>query len=172
MRLTSENGLELRSKEWGRITEDSRGLEGHCKLPRRYNRITSRREVPRQLTRDEEPCVTPLLRGCGGVLLNPNQINRALRVSQSYVSGEIMNRLSRLAVALFCVLWAVQGGMAQAQWGFPWRFGGFCWGGWGAATAEGDLARGMGPTRKAWVFTTSSQPLPVRSTHQVSMVVA
>ena len=55
-----------------------------------------------------------------------------------------MNRLSRLAVALFCALWAVQGGMAQAQWGLPGGFGGFCWGGWGAATAEGDLARGMG----------------------------
>ena len=55
-----------------------------------------------------------------------------------------MNRLSQLAVALFCALWAVQGGLAQAQWGFPGGFGGFCWGGWGAATAEGDLARGMG----------------------------
>jgi hypothetical protein len=96
------------------------------------------------LTRDEEPYVTPLLRGCGGVLLDPNQINGALRVSQSHVSGEIMNRLSRLAVALFCALWAVQGGMAQAQWGFPGGFGGFCWGGWGAGTAEGDIARGMG----------------------------
>ncbi|MGA2703369.1 MAG: hypothetical protein ABSH35_20015 [Isosphaeraceae bacterium] len=28
-----------------------------------------------------------------------------------------MNRPSRLAVALVCALWAVQGGMAQAQWG-------------------------------------------------------
>ena len=55
-----------------------------------------------------------------------------------------MNRLSRLAVALFCAVWAVQGGMAQAQWGLPGGFGGFCWGGWGAAIAEGDLARGMG----------------------------
>ncbi len=55
-----------------------------------------------------------------------------------------MNRLSRLAVALFCALWAVQGGMAQAQWGFPGGFGGFCWGGWGVGTAEGDIARGMG----------------------------
>ncbi len=55
-----------------------------------------------------------------------------------------MNRLSRLAVALECGLWAVQGGMARAQWGFPGGFGGHCWGGWGAATVEGDIARGMG----------------------------
>jgi hypothetical protein len=34
--------------------------------------------------------------------------------------------------------------MAQAQWGFPGGFGGFCWGGWGVGTAEGDIARGMG----------------------------
>src|SRR5271157_5451732 len=55
-----------------------------------------------------------------------------------------MNRLSRLAVPLVCALWAVQGGMAQAQWGFPGGFGGFCWGGWGVGTAQGDIARGMG----------------------------
>jgi len=55
-----------------------------------------------------------------------------------------MNRSSRLAVALVGALWAMQGGMAQAQWGFPGGFGGHCWGGWGAATAEGDIARGMG----------------------------
>src|SRR5208337_772046 len=55
-----------------------------------------------------------------------------------------MKRLSRLAVALVCAFWAVEGGMAQAQWGFPGGFGGFCWGGWGVGTAEGDIARGMG----------------------------
>jgi len=96
------------------------------------------------MTGDEEPCVAPLLRGCRGLLLDPNQINGALRVSQTYVWGKIMNRLSRLAVALVCALWAVQGGMARGQWGFPGGFGGFCWGGWGVGTAEGDIARGMG----------------------------
>jgi len=95
-------------------------------------------------TGDEEPCVAPLLRGCRGLLLDPNQINGALRVSQTYVWGKIMIRLSRLAVVFVCALWAVQGGMAQAQWGFPGGFGGFCWGGWGVGTAEGDIARGMG----------------------------
>ncbi len=55
-----------------------------------------------------------------------------------------MNRSFRLAVFSLTALWAVQGGMAQAQWGFPGGFGGFCWGGWGVGTAEGDLARGMG----------------------------
>jgi hypothetical protein len=55
-----------------------------------------------------------------------------------------MNRSFRLAVLSLTALWAVQGGLAQAQWGFPGGFGGFCWGGWGVGTAEGDLARGMG----------------------------
>jgi len=55
-----------------------------------------------------------------------------------------MNRLSRLAIALVCALWVVQGGVVRAQWGFPGGFGGFCWGGWGVGTAEGDMARGMG----------------------------
>src|SRR5271157_2618164 len=55
-----------------------------------------------------------------------------------------MKRLSRLVVPLVCALWAVPGGMAQAQWGFPGGFGGFCWGGWGVGTAQGDIARGMG----------------------------
>ena len=51
-----------------------------------------------------------------------------------------MIRLSRLAVVFVCALWAVQGGMARAQWGYPGGFGGFCWGGWGVGTAEGDIA--------------------------------
>lgn len=55
-----------------------------------------------------------------------------------------MNRLSRLTISLVFALSAVQGGMARAQWGFPGGFGAFCWGGWGAGTAEGDIARGMG----------------------------
>ncbi len=44
-----------------------------------------------------------------------------------------MVRLSRLSVFFVCALWAVQGGMARAQWGYPGGFGGFCWGGWGVA---------------------------------------
>ena len=55
-----------------------------------------------------------------------------------------MIRLSRLVVACACSIWALQGSSAQAQWGFPGGFGGFCWGGWGVGTAEGDIARGMG----------------------------
>jgi hypothetical protein len=33
---------------------------------------------------------------------------------------------------------------ARAQWGYPGGFGMFGWGGWGADTPEGSLARGMG----------------------------
>jgi hypothetical protein len=33
---------------------------------------------------------------------------------------------------------------ARAQWGYPAGYGGFGWGGWGATTAFGDQARGMG----------------------------
>lgn len=55
-----------------------------------------------------------------------------------------MNRLARLAVFLVCASSAVQGGLAQAQWGFPGGFGGCGWMGWGVGTAEGDVARGMG----------------------------
>ena len=43
-----------------------------------------------------------------------------------------------------CAVSAVQGGIAQAKWGFPGGFGGFCWGGWGVGTAQGDIAKGMG----------------------------
>ena len=40
-------------------------------------------------TGDEAPSVAPWLRDCRGVLLGPNQINGAMRVSQSYVWGKI-----------------------------------------------------------------------------------
>ncbi len=55
-----------------------------------------------------------------------------------------MNRRSRLAIALVCLLWAVPGTLARAQWGYPGGFGGLGWEGWGVGTAEGDLARGLG----------------------------
>ncbi len=55
-----------------------------------------------------------------------------------------MNRRFRWACALACTLFAVNAQNAEAQWGFPGGFGGFCWGGWGVGTAEGDIARGMG----------------------------
>ena len=63
-----------------------------------------------------------------------------------------MNRLSRLAVGLVCALSAVQGGMAQAQWGFPGGFGGFCWGGWGSAQPRETLHEAWGSTRKGMGF--------------------
>jgi len=56
-----------------------------------------------------------------------------------------MQMRSRLVIGLWCALWAAQGTPAHAQWGFPGGFGDWGWGGWGgAATAEGDHARGLG----------------------------
>jgi len=55
-----------------------------------------------------------------------------------------MIRRSRLAVALVCLLGAIPGTSARAQWGMPGGFGGCGWMGWGVGTAEGDIARGMG----------------------------
>jgi hypothetical protein len=56
-----------------------------------------------------------------------------------------MRRRSRLVIGLWCTLLAAQGTSAHAQWGFPGGFGDWGWGGWGgAATAEGDHARGLG----------------------------
>jgi len=55
-----------------------------------------------------------------------------------------MSRGSRLAVLVACALWTVPAGSARAQWGYPAGFGGYGWGGWGGATVEGDIARGMG----------------------------
>ncbi len=58
--------------------------------------------------------------------------------------GNNMSRLTRLAIAYGCAIWAMQSGLAQAQWGYPGGFGGCGWMGWGVGTAEGDIARGMG----------------------------
>jgi hypothetical protein len=55
-----------------------------------------------------------------------------------------MTRRSVAAGALVFVLTAVQGTWVHAQWGFPGGFGDFGWGGWGASTLEGDVARGLG----------------------------
>lgn len=52
------------------------------------------------------------------------------------------NRL-RLVVLGLAILVA-SGSEGRAQWGFPGGFGDFGWGGWGATTAMGDEARGMG----------------------------
>ncbi len=56
-----------------------------------------------------------------------------------------MIRRYRFALGLVCVLSALLGSPAQAQFfGYPGGFGGFGWEGWGVGTVEGDLATGMG----------------------------
>jgi hypothetical protein len=55
-----------------------------------------------------------------------------------------MTRRSIAAGAFVFALVVAQGNLARAQWGYPGGFGDFGWGGWGASTAEGDIARGMG----------------------------
>jgi hypothetical protein len=55
-----------------------------------------------------------------------------------------MTRRSITAGAFVFALAVAHGTWAQAQWGYPGGFGDFGWGGWGASTAEGDVARGMG----------------------------
>ncbi len=45
-----------------------------------------------------------------------------------------------LVIAVFCL----EPAQAFAQWGYPGGFGMWGWEGWGASTAEGDLARGLG----------------------------
>jgi hypothetical protein len=51
------------------------------------------------------------------------------------------------AVLTLAVLLAA-GGRAKAQWEFPFGFGPFGWGGWGADTVQGSIARGLG----AWAM--------------------
>jgi hypothetical protein len=56
-----------------------------------------------------------------------------------------MHRGIHLAIGLIMVL-AAFAPPAQAQWGYgyyPYGYGGYGWGGWGA-TAQGDIARGLG----------------------------
>jgi hypothetical protein len=55
-----------------------------------------------------------------------------------------MTQRSIRAGALVFALAVAHGTCAQAQWGYPGGFGDWGWGGWGASTAEGDVARGMG----------------------------
>ena len=55
-----------------------------------------------------------------------------------------MTRRSGAAGVLAFVLTVVQGTWVHAQWGYPGGFGDFGWGGWGASTLEGDVARGLG----------------------------
>jgi hypothetical protein len=55
-----------------------------------------------------------------------------------------MKRYMRLFVPLAFALWLTQTHSAHAQWGYPGGFGMWGWDGWGASTAEGDLARGLG----------------------------
>jgi hypothetical protein len=56
-----------------------------------------------------------------------------------------MHRRLRLASGIVLSV-AAFSGQAQAQWGYgyyPYGYGGYGWGGWGA-TAQGDIARGLG----------------------------
>jgi hypothetical protein len=58
----------------------------------------------------------------------------------------MMNRHGRLAIALVCALWSVQGRPVQAQWHYPGGFDPFGWMGWefGVESTHGSIARGMG----------------------------
>jgi hypothetical protein len=47
-------------------------------------------------------------------------------------------------LVLAAVFAAAGGSTSRGQWGFPGGFGDFGWGGWGATTAAGDEARGLG----------------------------
>ena len=49
----------------------------------------------------------------------------------------------RVGASVFALMF-IQGACAQAQWGYPWGYGGYGWGGWGGQTAQGDIARGLG----------------------------
>jgi hypothetical protein len=55
-----------------------------------------------------------------------------------------MTRLFIRACASVFALTLIQGATAQAQWGYPFGYGGYGWGGWGGQTAQGDFARGLG----------------------------
>ena len=58
-----------------------------------------------------------------------------------------MSRISRLILVLVWPIWASQGGVAQAQWGYPGGFGGCGWMGWGVGTAtRATLPEAWGPS--------------------------
>jgi hypothetical protein len=55
-----------------------------------------------------------------------------------------MTRRFITAGAIAFLLATISTKSAQAQWGYPFGFGDWGWGGWGASTHEGDVARGLG----------------------------
>jgi hypothetical protein len=55
-----------------------------------------------------------------------------------------MRRKTRWLPILAFAIAAGHGATARAQWGYPGAFGMCAWGGWGADTPEGSIARGMG----------------------------